>query len=577
MKTINPIETQYLKDRARPDPNGSQKLLTLSTKILVTLGTTGLLFTGITTNAYSQTATSSPKNDSLLEQIERYSVPELDDALGQVNNISQLRDVSPTDWSYEALRGLVDRYGCISGFPNQTFRGNQPLSRYEFAAGLNSCLNQIERLIVSSETVSAEDLETARQLAQEFEAELANLEGRIDNIEIRTASLEDHQFSTTTKLTGESVFSLSHILTGTNANNQNINSEPVFGARTRLAFNTSFTGEDLLYTMLTAGNFPFFSEITGTFEGDLGLIADNGNELDLLVALYSFPLGDRTTVVLEGFGGIAYDFADTISPLDNFNDSASGSISAFGVRNPIYNQVFGSGIGIRSELSDSFELSAGYLAPDAANPNQGNGLFNGAYSLLGQIVFKPGDRFKLGFTYINSYNSSDTFTGSNLANLNSFTESAVGQTVPITSNSYGIETSWSLSDRFIISGWGGYTTSRILNSVTGNGASVSRGDQDVWNWAVTLAFPDLLKEGSLGGIVVGMEPKVTGSSINITDPTGAVDDTDSNTSLHIEGFYQYQVTDNIAVTPGVVWITAPDHNSQNSDVVIGTLRTTFTF
>ena len=85
--------------------------------------------------------------------------------------MNQLRDVSPTDWAYEALRSLVDRYGCISGFPNQTYRGSQPLSRYEFAAGLNSCLNQIERLIASSETVSQEDLATINRLSQEFEAE----------------------------------------------------------------------------------------------------------------------------------------------------------------------------------------------------------------------------------------------------------------------------------------------------------------------------------------------------------------------------------------------------------------------
>lgn len=47
------------------------------------------------------------------------------DDLGQVTNVNQLRDVAPTDWAYEALRCLVDRYGCIAGFPNQTYRGNQ--------------------------------------------------------------------------------------------------------------------------------------------------------------------------------------------------------------------------------------------------------------------------------------------------------------------------------------------------------------------------------------------------------------------------------------------------------------------
>ena len=175
-----------------------------------------------------------------------------------------------------------------------------------------------------------------------------------------------------------------------------------------------------------------------------------------------------------------------------------------------------------------------------------------------------------------SYFSFETFTGSNLSNINSFITGQTGEVVPITSNAYGISTSFQLSDNFILSGWGGYTTSRVLESSTADDGStlVSKGDQEVWNWAVTLAFPDLIKEGNLGGIVVGMEPKVTESSVDVA---GVADNTDPDTSFHVEAFYQYQLTDNIAVTPGAVWITAPDHTEENADVVIGTLRTTFTF
>ncbi len=31
----------------------------------------------------------------------------------QVTAVSELRDVEPTAWAYEALRSLVERYGCI--------------------------------------------------------------------------------------------------------------------------------------------------------------------------------------------------------------------------------------------------------------------------------------------------------------------------------------------------------------------------------------------------------------------------------------------------------------------------------
>lgn len=87
---------------------------------------------------------------------------------------------------------------------------------------------------------------------------------------------------------------------------------------------------------------------------------------------------------------------------------------------------------------------------------------------------------------------------------------------------------------------------------------------------VTLGFLDLGKKGNLAGIILGMEPKVTDSSINEIDE-------DRDTSYHIEAFYKFKMNDNIAITPGVIWLTAPDHNDNNNDVVIGVLRTTFVF
>jgi carbohydrate-selective porin OprB len=67
-----------------------------------------------------------------------------------------------------------------------------------------------------------------------------------------------------------------------------------------------------------------------------------------------------------------------------------------------------------------------------------------------------------------------------------------------------------------------------------------------------------------------MEPKVTSSSV-------AGLDEDRDTSYHVEAFYQYKLSDNITITPGIIWLTSPDHNDDNEDVVIGALRTTFSF
>lgn len=101
---------------------------------------------------------------------------------------------------------------------------------------------------------------------------------------------------------------------------------------------------------------------------------------------------------------------------------------------------------------------------------------------------------------------------------------------------------------------------------------IGKKDANVWNWAVTLAFPDLGKKRSLGGILVGMEPKVM--DIDSTLNGGRAD---QDTSLHLEAFYKYQLTDNIQITPGVIWLTAPNHDQNNDDIVIGVLRTVYRF
>ena len=546
--------------------------------------TAPIAFAALVLGFYADSAQAQSQTNELLERIEEYE--QQGNNIGQVTNVNQLQDVSPTDWAYEALRSLVDRYGCIAGFPNQTYRGSQALTRYEFAAGLNSCLNQIERLIASQGSVGQEDIETIARLSQEFEAELATIGGRVDELESRTAVLEDNQFSTTTKLAGEAIFGIASVAGGSNEElietqgDDEIDEVPVFGYRTRLELETSFTGEDLLFTRLSTGNFPEFSEITGTFQGEIAFAEPADNDLGLEVLFYGFPLGENTNVLIGAVGLAADDIADTVSILDG--DGGSGAISAFGTRSPIYLPPGDTGLGIIHSFGEKLELSAGYLAGEASDPNNGAGLFNGSYSALGQLTITPIEKLTVALTYVNAYNQSDPGVGSDLANIKSATSAGENADplqpgvfeggVPTSSNSYGAQFSFALSDRLVIGGWGGLSKVRTLDEFDADGQLVGRGTQDVWNWAATLAFPDLGKEGSLGGIIVGMEPWVASSSIDVE----GFDD-DSETSLHAEAFYQYQLNDNIAITPGVIYINNPDNNENNDDLFIGTLRTTFTF
>lgn len=476
--------------------------------------------------------------------------------IGQVTSVDQLTDVQPTDWAYQALQSLVERYGCIVGYPDSTYRGNRALTRFEFAAGLNACLDRISELVSAStqDLATQADLATLQRLQEEFAAELVTLRGRVDTLEARTAELEANQFSTTTKLEGEAIFGLVSVLAGDSADGESAPRNPTFGYRVRLNLQTSFTGEDLLTTRLQAGNVEPLGSVLETNEGRIEYDGDSENGVDLALLRYMFPIGERTNVYLAATGNGFVDL-DASAQLTPYLDGSA--VSLFALRNPIYNYSGGTGVGLRHFFNDNLELNLGYLVPNAGDPSPGNGLFNGKYGGLAQLIVYPNEDIRIGFSYINSYSPTNAdfglATGSNLANDD------FGR--PVVANSYGISGTVDITDRFAVGGWVGYSHHRYIG----------RGDGDIWTWAGSLSFPDLGGEGNLGGILVGMEPRLTriDSSVN--------DEADSDTSLHLEAFYRYRLTDNIDITPGVIWLTAPDHDASNDDVVIGVVRTRFFF
>ncbi len=137
-------------------------------------------------------AQAKTDGNNVLEQVNRYSSEgKNQNSLSQVTSVSQFSDVQPTDWAFQALQSLVERYGCIAGYPNSTYRGNRALTRYEFAAGLNACLDRVNELIATAtaDLVTKQDLATLQRLQEEFSAELATLRGRVDSLEARTAEL----------------------------------------------------------------------------------------------------------------------------------------------------------------------------------------------------------------------------------------------------------------------------------------------------------------------------------------------------------------------------------------------------
>lgn len=576
--------------------------------------TASLLTLGISTiiwNSASVQAQTIANNQSPLTYPDTYGA---NDDLGQITNVNSLRDIAPTDWAYEALRSLVDRYGCIAGFRDQTYRGDQPLSRYQFAAGLNSCLNQIERLIASNENIATEDLVTLQRLQQDFGDELQTLGGRIDTLESRTAAVEDSQFSTTTKLNGEVIFSL----TGASGGDPDAEGEPqvIFNNRVRLNLNSSFSGSDLLITGLQAQNFG--GELDGSggtqgtlFPNDSFLTAGNAklnfepqfprftpqdisqenpsNSVNLYKLLYIFPSGlDNLTL----FAGAAAEVSDAFPTIIPFADEGQGAISRFASLNPVLRISGGtSQIGLASatgfiwNISDAIDWRALYASVSAPVADEGDvnvlgaGLFDGSVVAATQLTLKPIDTLDIGVNYAYSFHELNILA-TGLGRVSATPLNIPGQTVnadgsiniggivdtSVGIHSVGTSVNWNVLPQVSLTAYGAYF---FVDSRTGVNAS-----SELLSWMTGVHFKDVFQEGNTAGLLFGqpLNRVDAGGAAELTEP-----DVDRAIPYHLEAFFNYKLNDNLSITPGGFILFNPEGDQNNDTTAVGVLRTTFTF
>ncbi|MBI4782889.1 MAG: carbohydrate porin [Oscillatoriophycideae cyanobacterium NC_groundwater_1537_Pr4_S-0.65um_50_18] len=486
-------------------------------------------------------------------------------SIGQVTSVTQLSDVQPTDWAFQALQSLVERYGCIEGYPDGTYKGSRALSRYEFAAGLNACLDQVSELIAASTAniATQEDLATLQRLQEEFAAELAALRGRVDDLEARTAFLEAHQFSTTTKLNAEVIFSLQDIF-GSDVESLN---ETVLQSRVRLNFDTSFSGsdrlrarlqyrrtgafkrsDDLLPDSFTIGQVtPMVSFPGNSYDRETALyyqFGDDGSSVRLSQLNYAFSVGDNSSVVLGLVGTSISDIVTTVSTIDRGGSGAVGLLAY----NPIYDAgTSGAGVGLVHNFTDDIQLGLGYLTADftVGESTPGRGLFNGNYVAFGQLTFSPGP-LTVGLTYVNAYNNTVT-TG----------------LPPTISNQYAVSLDYALGTGINIGGWFDYEDGILLQTA----------DYRAITYGGYITFNDLGGAGNQLIFVAAVPPRISDYQIGDDRIGGLIDDA----ALHIEASYRFNVNDNISVTPAVVYVADPGNNNDNSDAIIGVIRTTFNY
>ena len=469
----------------------------------------------------------------------------------QVTSITQFSDVQPTDWAYQALSNLIERYGCVAGYPNGTYRGSRAMTRFEAAALLNACLDRI--------TDVTDEL---KRLMKEFEKELAVLKGRVDGLEAKVGELEATQFSTTTKLKGEATFDMGAFTYGGSAKNGNsgpgvdeLYSAFVFNYDVRLNFVTSFTGKDLLYTRLRSGNFANSAFDGGQYRGtklDKSFESESGpNVVDLDRLYYTFPVGSGVKLTVGARARNTELLAITPTAYkSNLLDFFTGTYGVSGT----YNKETGAAIGAvwKQQVKKGnpyLAASVSYVAKNAqnGNPNSGGVMTdNSAGSFLAQIggagknwgltgAYRYGQcgtniRSGTQYTYNGSKASCSSIqeAGGSGANTNSFALNGYWQPS---------QSGWapSISAAWGISGFsGGYED--VINT------------QNAQSWMVGLQWNDVFIKGNSAGMAVGQQPFTT-STFNGETPQ------DGNYAW--EWWYNFQVTDNISVTPALFYLSRP--------------------
>lgn len=175
-----------------------------------------------------------------------------------------------------------------------------------------------------------------------------------------------------------------------------------------------------------------------------------------------------------------------------------------------------------------------------------------------QLLLKPTDRIITGLSYVNAFSSDgrlDTFTGSNNA------DTSGGFNEPATIHAVGGTLQWRLADNLTFGTWGGLI---LTDSLKSDALALS----GTYLFSLGLSNP-FGRQGDLLAFLFGQPPKLLGGVL--------IERVDEGTSLHYEAFYRFRLNDNISITPGFFMVTDPGHISENNNIFVGALRTTFSF
>ena len=214
-------------------------------------------------------------------------------------------------------------------------------------------------------------------------------------------------------------------------------------------------------------------------------------------------------------------------------------------------------------------ISALYGSVNAAIPTSGPnnllgaGFFGGSTIAAAQLTLKPTSNLDIGLNYANSYHQINILgTGLASADIVAVNTGVPNLFTPIRLNSVGSTLTWRITPQVAFNVSGAW----IFANLTTNDSTTFT------SWMTGFHFSDVFKEGNTAGILFGQplaRNSVGGSAIIPANATA--------TPYQLEGYFNFKVSKNISITPGVFFVFNPEGINNAPTATVGVIRTTFTF
>ena len=371
----------------------------------------------------------------------------------------------------------------------------------------------------------------SKTFINEVSEDIAILKGRVDGLEVKQNEFEAGGFSDTTVLDGKAIFDIGSVDT----DDDTYTGQTQFMYTYTLNLNTSFTGDDNLYTRIKTGNHTSWSKTKSVYNTYLSSGNGNGDTLKVDKLWYTTPIGDSNHTItigpkIENY----YMHATTPSIYEPVLKAFTlgGNAAAYGASTrPGFGWAYNadSGLGISSnitsknglftdEQTQSWATQVGYTQPN--------------YSVSAMVNLK--------------YNG---WTDSYFMTTDGKARSGDGNSTNIGLRAWWrpIDSSTALPSISL-----GYDTSETDASSNSNTTA----------YFVGLNWTDVINPDDKIGLAFGQPQKVEGETI---DP------------FLYELYYKYKVNDSVSITPTIFGGTSKNSSGVETDMTGYLLQTTFKF